>query len=113
MRTLAVFLIAAGFLEARQPLVIVSVDGLDNRYLTNADKMGLKIPNIRRLMLEGQTAAGVIGVVPTITWPSHTTIITGADPVAHGILGNWRPPGEKFLDYSQIRVPTLLGAAHE
>jgi hypothetical protein len=113
MRTLALFLMAAGLLEAKQPLVIVSVDGLDNRYLANADQMGLKIPNIRRLMREGQTSAGVIGVVPTITWPSHTTIITGADPVTHGILGNWRPPGEKFLDYSQIRVPTLLGAAHD
>ena len=113
MRPLALFLIALGSLQAKQPLVIVSVDGLDNRYLANADRMGLKIPNIRRLMREGQTSAGVIGAVPTITWPSHTTIITGADPVAHGIAGNWRPPGEKFLDYSQIRVPTLLGAAHD
>jgi predicted AlkP superfamily pyrophosphatase or phosphodiesterase len=105
-------LVLAGVTAAKQPLVIVSVDGLDNRYLTDADQMGLKIPNIRRLLREGQKSAGVIGAVPTITWPSHTTIITGADPVAHGILGNWRPPGDKFLDYSQIKVPTLLGAAH-
>jgi predicted AlkP superfamily pyrophosphatase or phosphodiesterase len=83
-------LTGAGLLHARQPLVIVSVDGLDNRYLANADQMGLKIPTIRRLMREGQTSAGVIGVVPTITWPSHTTMITGVDPVTHGILGNWR-----------------------
>ena len=52
-------------------------------------------------------------MVPTITWPSHTTLITGADPVAHGILGNWRPPGERYLDYAQIKVPTLIGAAHK
>jgi predicted AlkP superfamily pyrophosphatase or phosphodiesterase len=116
MRTallIALSLAAAGLLDARQPLVVVSVDGLDNRYLANADAMGLKIPNIRRLMREGQTSAGVIGVVPTITWPSHTTIITGVDAANHGILGNWRPPGDKFLDYSQIRVPTLIGAAHD
>jgi predicted AlkP superfamily pyrophosphatase or phosphodiesterase len=112
MRLGALLLLLAGFVAAKQPLVIVSVDGLDNRYLANADGMGLKIPNIRRLMREGQVSAGIIGAVPTITWPSHTTIITGADPVAHGILGNWRPPGDKFLDYSQIKVPTLLGAAH-
>ena len=103
---------AATVLTAKQPLVVVSVDGLDNRYLANADGMGLKIPNIRRLMREGQTSAGVIGAVPTITWPSHTTMITGVDPITHGILGNWRPPGEKYLDYGQIKVPTLLGAAH-
>jgi predicted AlkP superfamily pyrophosphatase or phosphodiesterase len=112
MRICALLLITAASLGAKQPLVVVSVDGLDNRYLANADQMGLKIPNIRRLVREGQASAGVIGAVPTITWPSHTTMITGVDPIVHGILGNWRPPGEKFLDYSQIKVPTLLGAAH-
>ncbi len=103
---------AIASLAAQQPLVVFSVDGLDNRYLTNADQMGLKIPNLRRLMREGQVSKGVIGVVPTVTWPSHTTMITGVDPVKHGILANWRPPGEKYLDYSQIKVPTLIGAAH-
>ena len=99
-------------LAAKQPLVVVSVDGLDNRYLLNADQLGLKIPNLRRLMREGQFSRGVIGVVPTVTWPSHTAIITGVDPVTHGILNNWRPPGDRYLDYSQIKVPTLIGAAH-
>jgi predicted AlkP superfamily pyrophosphatase or phosphodiesterase len=103
---------AIATLAAKQPLVVVSVDGLDNRYLANADQMGLKIPNLRRLMREGQVSKGVIGVVPTVTWPSHTTMITGVDPVKHGILANWRPPGEKYLDYSQIKVPTLIGTAH-
>ena len=104
---------AIATLAAKQPLVVVSVDGLDNRYLTNADEMGLKIPNLRRLMREGQVSKGVVGVVPTVTWPSHTTMITGVDPVKHGILANWRPPGEKYLDYSQIKVPTLIDAAHK
>jgi hypothetical protein len=99
-------------LAARQPLVVVSVDGLDNRYLANADQLGLKIPTLRRLMREGQYSSGVIGVVPTVTWPSHTAMITGVDPVKHGILSNWRPPGDRYLDYSQIKVPTLIGAAH-
>ncbi len=112
MRILLCFCAAIASLAAKQPLVVVSVDGLDNRYLTNADRMDLKIPNLRRLMREGQVSKGVIGVVPTVTWPSHTTMITGVDPVNHGILANWRPPGEKYLDYSQIKVPTLIGAAH-
>jgi len=99
-------------LAARQPLVVISVDGLDNRYLLNADRLGLKIPNLRRMMREGQFSRGVIGVVPTVTWPSHTTIITGVDPVTHGILSNWRPPGDRYLEYSQIKSPTLIGAAH-
>ena len=105
-------LLAAGSAWARQPLVVISVDGFDNRYLAQADEMGLRIPNMRRLMGEGEIAKGVIGVFPTITWPSHTTLITGVDPVAHGILSNWRPPGDRYLNYAQIKVPTLIGAAH-
>jgi Type I phosphodiesterase / nucleotide pyrophosphatase len=103
----------AGPIFAAQPLVVISVDGLDNRYLAEADVRGLKIPVLRKLMREGQYSEGVIGVVPTITWPSHTTIITGVDPVAHGILGNWRPPGARYLDYAQIKTPNLIGAAHK
>ena len=37
-------------LFAARPLVVISVDGLDNRYLAQADQRGLKIPNIRKLM---------------------------------------------------------------
>jgi predicted AlkP superfamily pyrophosphatase or phosphodiesterase len=111
------FLLAflAASLGAKQPLVVISVDGLDNRYLTDASRMGLKIPNLRRMMREGQVSRGVIGVVPTVTWPSHTTIITGVDPVIHGILGNQRPKsegGDYYWSESLIRTPTLLRAAH-
>jgi len=77
--------------------------------------MELKIPNLRRLMREGQVSKGVIGVVPTVTWPSHTTMITGVDPVVHGILGNQRPRaegGEYYWNVSLLKVPTLLDAAH-
>ncbi|RDJ93757.1 hypothetical protein B4Q13_19700, partial [Lacticaseibacillus rhamnosus] len=96
--TLATFLaLTTTALSAKQPLVVVSVDGLDNRYLANADQMGLKIPNLRKLMREGQVSGGVIGVVPTVTWPSHTTMITGVDPVKHGILANWRPPDSTHI----------------
>jgi predicted AlkP superfamily pyrophosphatase or phosphodiesterase len=101
---------------AKQPLVVISVDGLDNRYLQNADLMGLKIPNLRRLKREGQYAKGIIGVVPTITWPSHTTMITGVDPVVHGILGNRRPKsdgGDYYLSASLIKTPTLIEAVRK
>ena len=104
-------LLAASAALARQPLVVISVDGLDNRYLAQADEMQLRIPNLRKLMREGQYSKGIVGVFPTITWPTHTTMISGVDPVAHGILGNWRPPGDRYLDYGQIKVPTLIGAA--
>ncbi len=103
-------------LTAAQPLVVISVDGLDNRYLADADALHLKIPNLRRLMGEGEVSTGVVGVVPTITWPSHTTLITGVDPVIHGILSNRRPKSEGGgypWSASLIKAPTLLTGAHK
>jgi len=116
MRRVLLFAAIALSSYAKQPLTVVSVDGLDNRYLADADRMGLKIPHLRRLMREGQVAKGVVGVVPTVTWPSHTTLITGVDPVVHGILGNQRPKaegGDYYWSVSLLKVPTLLDAAHQ
>jgi predicted AlkP superfamily pyrophosphatase or phosphodiesterase len=98
------------------PLVVISVDGLDHRYLRDADKLGLKIPNLRRLLKEGEWADGVTGVVPTVTWPSHTTLITGATPDKHGILGNRRPAsegGDYYWSASLLKVPTLWHATRQ
>jgi hypothetical protein len=95
-------------------LLVVSVDGLDHRYLENADQLGLKIPNLRKLMREGEWSRGVMGVVPTVTWPSHTTLITGATAEEHGILSNRRPAeegGDYYWDVNLLKRPTLLDAA--
>lgn len=77
--------------QTRRPLLVISVDGVDQRYLKDAS---LKIPTIRKLMREGEVTDGVIGVAPTVTWPSHTSMITGLRPADHGILGNRRPRNE-------------------
>ncbi len=84
--------------ETRQPAplaatpqraILISLDGLDARYLREPEKYGLKIPTLRRLMSEGATArAGVVAVYPSVTYPNHTTMVTGAFPVKHGIYGN-------------------------
>ncbi len=110
------FLLALALSLQAAPLVVVSVDGLDNRYLRDRDALGLQIPNIRKLMREGEWANGVVGVVPTITWPSHISIVTGVRPDQHGILSNWRPsPNGKdlYLSADQIKVPTLWMIAHD
>jgi predicted AlkP superfamily pyrophosphatase or phosphodiesterase len=115
--TLSLVLVSAvGFAQAQRKLVVISVDGLDQRYLTDRDKLKLKIPNMRRLISEGAVADGVIGVVPTVTWPSHTTLLTGVPPSSHGILGNRRPKeegGDYYWDTSMMRVRSLWHAAQE
>ena len=105
---------AAAQQHARRKLLVVSVDGLDWRYLHDRDAMHLSIPNFRRLLATSEAADGVIGVFPTITWPSHTSIITGVRPDQHGIEGNRRPKaegGDYYWPASLIRVPTLLTCA--
>jgi predicted AlkP superfamily phosphohydrolase/phosphomutase len=116
------FLLLAGFAQSQaqrrvgRPLLVISVDGLDYRYLRDCDKLGLKIPNLRRLTREGEVTEGIIGVFPTVTWPSHTTLITGVDPRFHGILGNRRPReegGDYYWDVSLLKTKTLWHAARE
>jgi predicted AlkP superfamily pyrophosphatase or phosphodiesterase len=91
-------------------LLVISVDGLDWRYLRDRDAQGLSIPNIRKLMAKSQIADGVTGVWPTITWPSHTSMLTGVRPAEHGILANAGGPPDPALSYwsaTKIKVPTL------
>lgn len=98
---------------SRRPVAVISVDGLDHRYLRDSDRLGLKIPVLRRLMREGEWADGVVGVFPTVTWPSHTSMITGVTPAVHGIRGNRRPKdegGDYYWDASLLKVRTLWHA---
>ena len=59
------------------PVLMISIDGLRPDYVTQADQHGLKIPTLRRFLAHGSYAEGVVGVVPTVTFPSHTTLVTG------------------------------------
>jgi predicted AlkP superfamily pyrophosphatase or phosphodiesterase len=98
-------------------LLVISVDGLRPDYVTAADAHGSKIPNLRRFLKDGTYAEGVQGIIPTVTYPSHTTLVTGVWPAKHGILANTTfDPLQKneqgWYWYTQdIRVPTLWDAA--
>ena len=118
----AAALILPGPVAAQQPvqtplLLMISIDGLRPDYVTAADAHGAKIPNLRRFLAEGAFAQGVLGVIPTVTYPSHTTLITGVSPAAHGIFANTvfdplRENQSGWYWYSEdIRVATLWGAA--
>jgi predicted AlkP superfamily pyrophosphatase or phosphodiesterase len=98
------------------PVVLISIDGLKPDHVLDADKHGLKIPNLRRLVAEGAHATGVTGVLPTVTYPSHTTMVTGVAPAKHGVIANSPfDPFSKNLNgwywYAEdIKVPTLWDA---
>jgi predicted AlkP superfamily pyrophosphatase or phosphodiesterase len=100
------------------PVLMISVDGLKPEYVFEAEKRDLKIPYLRSLLKSGTYASGVIGVWPTVTYPSHTTLVTGVSPAEHGILSNIEFDPEQHFKESwfwyadQIRVPTLWRVTH-
>ena len=101
------------------PVVLISIDGMGADFIVRADHYGLRIPNLRRLLKEGAWAHGVKGVVPTVTYASHTTLITGVSPARHGILYNetFDPLDrnkEGWYWYSEdIKVPTVWDVAFD
>lgn len=100
-------------------VIVISLDGLDARYVSKRDEYKLKIPALRRLMAEGAIAVrGVTSVYPSVTYPAHTTMVTGALPARHTIFGNemFEPPtepqsGELTWFASNIKADTLWDAA--
>jgi predicted AlkP superfamily pyrophosphatase or phosphodiesterase len=101
------------------PVLMISIDGLKPEYVTHASAHGLRIPTLRRFLTQGVYADGVVPVLPSVTYPDHTTMITGVWPKEHGIYNNplfdpERKTGSAWYWYAEsIRVPTLWDAAHQ
>ena len=82
-----------------QYVVLISVDGLPADALSNPQ---VHLPTLRRLAAEGASAEGMRSVAPTVTWPNHTTLVTGVRPENHGVIGN------RYLDRSTGKVVPLI-----
>jgi len=101
------------------PVLMISIDGLKPESVTHAAEHGLRVPTLRRFLTEGTYAEGVVAVVPTVTYPDHTTLITGVWPAEHGIVSNTVFDPKRTMDGAwfwyagDIRVPTLWDAAHQ
>ncbi len=103
---------------AAEPVLLISIDGLRPADVLQAEQRGLHLPNLQAFLQRGAYASNVRGVLPTLTYPSHTTLITGVSPGVHGIFANltFDPYGKNQQGWywyaSDIRVPTLWDAAH-
>ena len=119
---LALLLIASRGVAANEPanaptVMLISVDGMKPEAIIDARKYGLKVPHLRAFMADGVYAGAVRGVLPTLTYPSHTTLLTGASPARHGIVDNTtfdpllRNQHGWYWYAEDIKVPTLWDAA--
>jgi predicted AlkP superfamily pyrophosphatase or phosphodiesterase len=100
-------------------VVMISVDGLAAYYL---DDPKAEMTTLQKLSAEGARAASMKASTPTVTWPNHTTLVTGDYPAHHGVVGNNyydRATEQKVVlisdpvyDKDQIvKVPTLYDVA--
>jgi hypothetical protein len=94
-------------------VILISVDGLRPEFYLEER---WPAPQMQRMAREGVRARAVRGVTPTVTYPSHTTMVTGARPARHGILNNrpfepGGPSGRWKVESERIQVPTLWDAA--
>lgn len=102
--------------KADRHVILVTIDGFrPNFYLE--DKWDT--PNLKQIKQEGAHAYGVNSVFPSLTYPSHTTIVTGVQPAKHGIFYNAMfardsaTKGQIYWHFSQITSPTLWGVTQQ
>lgn len=66
-------------------VVLVTLDGLPARALRDPR---LPMPTLRMMEAEGAHADAMRPINPTITWPNHTTLITGVPASTHHVMAN-------------------------
>ena len=106
--------------DVQHHVVVISIDGFA-AFLVDDPKVPL--PNIRRLAREGCVVENGMTVSdPSVTWPNHTTMLTGMKPGRHGVLANGvlvrggigAPVKiDSHRDQSDlVKVPTVADVAH-
>jgi predicted AlkP superfamily pyrophosphatase or phosphodiesterase len=100
-------------------VILITIDGLAAFYLSDPQS---PLPALRKLAKEGAVSEGLRVSNPSVTWPNHTTLVTGVHPEKHSVLFNGvlvRPgPGEPVQiegDHDQtdlVAVPTLWDHLH-
>ncbi len=96
-------------------VVLVSIDGLRPEFYLDST---WPAPMLQQLVSQGSHAETMRTVFPSVTYPSHTTMITGVLPSRHGVYYNspFEPGGETgrwYWEEEGIRVKTLWDAARE
>lgn len=104
--------------EARQAdhVVVISIDGFRPAMYLDSAREGLTLPNLQALREAGSSAEGVQVAMPSMTYPSHTSIATGVAPSRHGIVSNtvFDPPAGSprwYYENESVKVPAIWDRA--
>lgn len=89
------------FCAGARHVVIISVDGLRPDALTKAEA-----PAMQRLLAQGSGTLSAQTVLPSLTLPSHTSMLTGVGVAKHQMTWNsWKP------ELGVVKVPTVFEVA--
>jgi predicted AlkP superfamily pyrophosphatase or phosphodiesterase len=96
-------------------VILISVDGFRPEFYKDPQ---WAMPTLQQMAHGGVYADGVRSVFPSVTYPSHTTMLTGALPSRHGIYYNspFSKEGENgkwYWETGLIKVPTIWDAARK
>ena len=101
--------------QSVQHVILISIDGFRPEFYKDPS---WPAPNLQQMMAQGVYADSVRSVFPSVTYPSHTTIVTGAMPAKHGVMHN-KPfdpqgTGDGWYWYEEaIQTKTLWDAVKE
>ncbi len=100
-------------------VVLISIDGFPASLWRRMDS---PTPNLRKLAAAGAQADAMTVANPSLTWPNHTTLITGVSPRRHRVLFNGllvrNGPGEapaidpRATKEQLVHAPTVYDLAH-
>ncbi len=99
--------------QQKNNVVLISIDGLRPDFYLDEE---WDTPNLKSLMTKGVYSEGINSIFPSVTYPSHTTLITGSFPREHGIFFNEPRTSDNnhwFWEYDRIQTKTLWNAAKD
>ena len=69
-------------------VVMISIDGLRPEIYLEPERVGVAVPNLVHLRDHGTSAERMIPVFPSVTYPGHTTLVTGVLPATQDQRGS-------------------------
>lgn len=96
------------------PLIVISLDALG--YCD--EEVYKQQPFLKSMIEKGTWIKKVESVYPTLTYPIHSSVVTGRYPIEHGVDNNLLVQPEKkamdwYWDHSYISGDTILNNAHK
>lgn len=82
-------------------VIVISMDGAAPWVIAKT-----KLPILEKIASKGSSSWTAQTIYPSITLPSHTSMVTSVGPEVHGVLWN-----DYYPEKGVVQVPTMFGAA--